>query len=179
MSKLSVAVIGGGMGGLATAAALRRAGIGVNVYEQATKFTRLGAGIQIGCNAMKVMRGLGLEPMMRASSFYPRSWNNREYDTGEMRFNMIFGESAEQRYGTPYLLGHRGDLHSAFASAVPDELIHLDHRVVGIEQLDDRGVKRTFANGRWIALPVRTGSGGSGHARPGRPPNSFFADLRP
>ncbi|WP_291558435.1 FAD-dependent monooxygenase [Bradyrhizobium sp.] len=150
MTKLSVAVVGGGMGGLATAAALRRAGIGVNVYEQATKFTRLGAGIQIGCNAMKVMRGLGLEPMMRASSFYPRSWNNREYDTGEVRFDMIFGESAEQRYGAPYLLGHRGDLHSALASAVPDELIHLDHRLVGIEQLHDRGVKLTFANANSI-----------------------------
>jgi 6-hydroxynicotinate 3-monooxygenase len=150
MTKLSVAVVGGGMGGLATAAALRRAGIGVNVYEQAAKFTRLGAGIQIGCNAMKVMRGLGLEPMMRASSFYPRSWNNREYDTGEVRFDMIFGESAEQRYGAPYLLGHRGDLHSALASAVPDELIHLDHRLVGIEQLNDRGVKLTFANGNSI-----------------------------
>ncbi len=150
MTKLSVAVVGGGMGGLATAAALRRAGIGVNVYEQATKFTRLGAGIQIGCNAMKVMRGLGLEPMMRASSFYPRSWNNREYDTGEVRFDMIFGELAEQRYGAPYLLGHRGDLHSALANAVPDELIHLDHRLVGIEQLGDRCVKLTFANGNSI-----------------------------
>jgi 6-hydroxynicotinate 3-monooxygenase len=150
MTKLSVAIIGGGMGGLATAAALRRAGIGVNVYEQATKFTRLGAGNQIGCNAMKVMRGLGLEPMMRASAFYPRSWNNREYDTGEVRFDMIFGEAAEQRYGAPYLLGHRGDLHAALASAVPDELIHLDHRVVGIEQRHDHGVKLTFANGNAV-----------------------------
>jgi 6-hydroxynicotinate 3-monooxygenase len=150
MTKLSVAIVGGGMGGLATAAALRRVGIGANVYEQATKFTRLGAGIQIGCNAMKVMRGLGLEPLMRASAFYPRSWNNREYDTGEVRFDMIFGESAEQRYGAPYLLGHRGDLHAALASAVPDELIHLDHRVVGIEQRRDRAVKLTFANGNSI-----------------------------
>jgi salicylate hydroxylase/6-hydroxynicotinate 3-monooxygenase len=91
MTKLSVAIVGAGMGGLATAAALHRAGIGVNVYEQASKFTRLGAGIQIGCNAMKVLRGLGLEPYMRASAFYPRSWNNREYDTGEVRFDMIFG----------------------------------------------------------------------------------------
>ena len=138
------------MGGLATAAALDRAGIGVNVYEQATKFARLGAGIQIGCNAMKVMRGLGLEALMRASAFYPRSWNNREYDTGEVRFDMIFGDSAEQRYGAPYLLGHRGDLHSALTSAVPNELIHLDHRLVGIEQLHDRGVKLTFANGNSI-----------------------------
>jgi 6-hydroxynicotinate 3-monooxygenase len=95
MTKLSVAVVGAGMGGLATAAALHRAGIAVNVYEQASKFARLGAGIQIGCNAMKVLRGFGLEPLMRASAFYPRSWNNREYDSGDVRFDMIFGESAE------------------------------------------------------------------------------------
>jgi 6-hydroxynicotinate 3-monooxygenase len=160
MTKLSVAVVGAGMGGLATAAALHRAGIAVNVYEQASKFTRLGAGIQIGCNAMKVLRGFGLEPVMRASAFYPRSWNNREYDTGDVRFDMIFGESAEQCYGAPYLLGHRGDLHSALASAVPAELIHLDHRVVGVDQRPDRGVKLTFANGTSIEADAVVASDG-------------------
>jgi 6-hydroxynicotinate 3-monooxygenase len=150
MSELSVAIVGAGMGGLATAAALHRAGIAVNVYEQASKFARLGAGIQIGCNAMKVLRGLGLEPVMRASAFYPRSWNNREYDRGDVRFDMIFGEQAEARYGAPYLLGHRGDLHAALASAVPDEAVHLDHRVVGIEQRPDHGVRLRFANGKSI-----------------------------
>src|ERR1700675_1605704 len=160
MTKLSVAIVGGGMGGLATAAALHRAGIEVNVYEQASKFIRLGAGIQIGCNAMKVMRGLGLEALMRASAFYPRSWNNREYDTGDVRFDMIFGESAEQRYGAPYLLGHRGDLHSALAGAVPDEMIHLDHRVAGIDQRPDRSVKLTFANGKSVEADAVVASDG-------------------
>ncbi len=150
MTRLSVAIVGAGMGGLATAGALHRAGIDAYVYEQAAKFTRLGAGIQIGCNAMKVLRGLGLEPLMRASAFYPRSWNNREYDTGEVRFDMIFGEAAEQRYGAPYLLGHRGDLHSALASVVPREKIHLDHRVVGIDERPDRSVTLKFANGKSI-----------------------------
>src|SRR6185437_2517209 len=114
---LNVAIIGGGMGGLATAATLRRVGIGVTVYEKAQQFTRLGAGIQVGCNAMKVLRGLGLEARMRGQSFYPRSWNNRDWRTGEVKFDMIFGESAEQKFGAPYLLAHRGDLHAALASA--------------------------------------------------------------
>jgi 6-hydroxynicotinate 3-monooxygenase len=160
MSKLSVAIVGAGMGGLATAAALHRAGIAVNVYEQASKFARLGAGIQIGCNAMKVLRGLGLEPLMRASAFYPRSWNNRECDSGDVRFDMIFGEAAEQRYGAPYLLGHRGDLHAALASAVPDEAIHLDHRVVGIEQRPDHGVSLTFANGKLVEADAMVAADG-------------------
>lgn len=150
MSKLSVAIIGAGMGGLATAASLLRAGVEANVYEQAPQFTRLGAGIQIGCNAMKVLRGLGLEDVMRAQSFYPRSWNNKEHDTGEIRFDMIFGESAEERYGAPYLLGHRGDLHAALASAVPSGNVHLDHKLTGFEQNGDGSVTLTFANGKTV-----------------------------
>ena len=147
MSKLSVAVIGAGMGGLASAAALSRAGVKVEVYEQARQFARLGAGIQIGCNAMKVMRAWGLEPVLRREAFYPRSWNNKDYDTGEERFDMVFGEAAEQRYGAPYLLGHRGDLHAALASAVPDGVVRLDHKLTGLAQQADGGVKLTFANG--------------------------------
>jgi 6-hydroxynicotinate 3-monooxygenase len=150
MTRLSVAIVGAGMGGLATAAALQRAGIDANVYEQASKFARLGAGIQIGCNAMKVLRSFGLEEYMRAQCFYPRSWNNREYDTGNIRFDMIFGESAEARYGAPYLLGHRGDLHSALVSAVEPSSIHLAHQLVGIEQRADKGVTLTFANGNKV-----------------------------
>src|ERR1700690_1442692 len=146
MTKLSVAMVGGGMGGLATAAALRRAGIGVNVYEQATQFTRLGAGIQIGCNAMKVLRGLGLESRLRQQSFYPRSWNNRDWRTGEVKFDMVFGEVAEQKFGAPYLLAHRGDLHAALASAVPDECIKLSHRLVGLDETGDGVIRLTFAN---------------------------------
>src|SRR3954469_13412702 len=104
---LSIAIIGAGMGGLATAAALRRVGIDVMVYEQASQFARIGAGIQIGCNAMKVLRALGLEARMRGQSFYPRSWNNRDWKSGDIKFDMIFGESAEEKFGAPYLLAHR------------------------------------------------------------------------
>jgi 6-hydroxynicotinate 3-monooxygenase len=43
---------------------------------------------------MKVIREFGLEPTLRASAFYPRSWTNKNYDTGEVRFDMILGESA-------------------------------------------------------------------------------------
>src|ERR1700749_1370585 len=133
------------MGGLATAAALRRVGIEVAVYEQATQFARIGAGIQIGCNAMKVLRELGLERRLRAQSFYPRSWNNRDWRTGEIKFDMIFGEAAEAKFGAPYLLAHRGDLHSALASAVPDECVRLNHRLAGLDQASG-GVRLSFAD---------------------------------
>ncbi|MBL6615790.1 MAG: FAD-dependent monooxygenase [Reyranella sp.] len=146
---LKIAIIGAGMGGLAAAAALRKVGIGVAVYEQARQFARLGAGIQIGCNAMHVLRGLGLEAHLRAETFYPRSWNNRDWRTGDVMFDMVFGPEAEQKYGAPYLLAHRGDLHAALASIVPDELIHLDHRLLGLDQTAD-GVHLSFENGNTV-----------------------------
>jgi len=144
--KLNIAIIGAGMGGLASAAALRKAGHDVTVYEQARQFTRLGAGIQIGCNAMHVLRGLGLEERLRADTFYPRSWNNRDWKSGEVLFDILFGTDAEQAYGAPYLLAHRGDLHAALVSAVPAELVRLNHRLTGIDQTAE-GVRLTFDNG--------------------------------
>jgi 6-hydroxynicotinate 3-monooxygenase len=156
---LTIAIVGAGMGGLATAAALRRVGIDVTVYEQAAQFARLGAGIQIGCNAMKVLRGLGLESRLREHSFYPRSWNNRDWRTGEVKFDMIFGETAERKFGAPYLLAHRGDLHAALASAVPEECIKLNHRLVGLDEAGD-GVRLSFANGAVAVADAVVGADG-------------------
>jgi 6-hydroxynicotinate 3-monooxygenase len=156
---LSIAIVGAGMGGLATAAALRRIGIEITVYEQATQFARIGAGIQIGCNAMKVLRALGLEARLRAQSFYPRSWNNRDWRTGGIKFDMIFGESAEQKFGAPYLLAHRGDLHAALASAVPDACIRLNHKLVGLDEIGE-GVRLAFANGETVTADAVIGADG-------------------
>jgi 6-hydroxynicotinate 3-monooxygenase len=156
---ISVAIVGAGMGGLATAAALRRVGIDVMVYEQAAQFTRIGAGIQVGCNAMKVLRGLGLEARLRGQSFYPRSWNNRDWQTGAVKFDMIFGESAEAKFGAPYLLAHRGDLHAALASVVPDVSIKLGHKLVGLDETAD-GVRLTFANGTSVVADAAVGVDG-------------------
>jgi 6-hydroxynicotinate 3-monooxygenase len=157
--NLSIAIIGAGMGGLASAAALRRVGVDVTVYEQASQFTRLGAGIQIGCNAMKVLRGIGLEQKLRQQSFYPRSWNNRDWRTGEIKFDMIFGEAAEAKFGAPYLLAHRGDLHSALARAVPDECVRLNHKLVGLDQTSD-GVRLSFADGTSAVADAVIGADG-------------------
>jgi len=156
---LKIAIVGAGMGGLAAAAALRRVGIEIAVYEQAQQFIRLGAGIQVGCNAMKVLRELGLEQRMRQQSFYPRSWNNRDWRTGEVKFDMIFGESAERKFGAPYLLAHRGDLHAALASAVPDQCIKLSHKLIGLDQTSE-GIKLTFAGGATATADAVVGADG-------------------
>ena len=159
--KLHIAIVGAGMGGLAAAAALSKVGVDVTVYEQARQFTRLGAGIQIGCNAMHVLRGLGLEDRLRADTFYPRSWNNRDWKTGEVLFDMLFGPPAEAKYGAPYLLAHRGDLHAALAGAVPADMVKVDHRLTGLEQLANGGVRLSFANGHTAEADAAIGADGT------------------
>src|SRR5262249_16463070 len=156
---MKVAIIGAGMGGLAAAAALRKQGIDVTLYEQARQFARIGAGIQIGCNAMHVLRGLGLEDGLRAETFYPRSWNNRHWQSGEVLFAMLFGATAEQKYGAPHVLGHGGELEAALASAVPDEVIRLDHRLAGFDETP-AGVRLRFGNGETAEADALIGADG-------------------
>ena len=71
--KMSIAVVGAGMGGLAAAVTLRRIGADVRIYEQAHQFGRVGAGIQMLPNAMKVLRGIGIGERLRRVAFCDRS----------------------------------------------------------------------------------------------------------
>jgi salicylate hydroxylase/6-hydroxynicotinate 3-monooxygenase len=141
--KRSIAIVGAGMGGLAVAATLRRVGIDAQVYEQAARFGRIGAGIQMMPNSMKVLRGIGIEDRLRRTAFAPYSHLNRIGDTGEITRELPMPESL---YDAPYLCMHRADLHGALLSAVPPEIIHLDKRLVGLDQA--RGhVTLSFADG--------------------------------
>jgi len=146
----SLAIIGAGMGGLTLAAALHQRGIDAQIYEQAPRFVRLGAGIQMSPNAMRVLRGIGLEPRIRATAFQPHSWTNRDWDTGKLTNELPLGADAEAKYGAPYLLMHRGDLHEALASRVPRERIALDKKLIDLDWRQERdhgGVTLRFADG--------------------------------
>jgi len=141
--KLSIAVVGAGMGGLAVAATLRQVGMDVQVYEQASRFARIGAGIQMMPNSMKVLRGIGIEERLRKTAFAPYSHLNRVWDTGEVVRELPMPESL---FGAPYLCMHRGDLHDALASVVPKENIHLSKKLTGLNQKNG-GVTLSFADG--------------------------------
>jgi 2-polyprenyl-6-methoxyphenol hydroxylase-like FAD-dependent oxidoreductase len=143
-SRPSVAVIGAGMGGLAVAAALRQeAGVDVTVYEQASRFQRLGAGIQMMPNSMKVLRRIGVEEMVRARAFQPYSHLNRVGDTGELKRELPMPESM---FGAPYLCMHRADLHEALASVTPGDAVSLGKELVGLDSSGEQ-VKLSFADG--------------------------------
>jgi 2-polyprenyl-6-methoxyphenol hydroxylase-like FAD-dependent oxidoreductase len=129
-TKPNFAIIGAGIGGLAAAATLRRAGFAVRVFEQAARFARIGAGIQMMPNSMQVLRRIGVEERLRASAFQPYSHLNRVWDSGEVTRELPMPESL---YGAPYLCMHRAALHEALAAAVPAEIIHRGKQLVGLE----------------------------------------------
>ena len=129
--KPSIAIIGAGLGGLTVAATLRQAGFPVRVYEQAVQFARVGAGIQMMPNSMKVLRRISVEERVRGTSFEPSSHLNRAWDTGEVLRELPMPESL---FGAPYLCMHRGDLHEALLSVVPAQLVCCGKKLVGLDE---------------------------------------------
>jgi len=72
-TKISVAIVGAGIGGLAAAATFRQVGIDVQVYEQSAQFARVGAGVWMMPNSIKVLKGIGVESMLRQEARLPAS----------------------------------------------------------------------------------------------------------
>ena len=95
----SIAIVGAGLGGLTAASTLRLFGFDVQVYEQAGRFLRIGAGIQMMPNSMKVLRRIAIEARVRGTSFEPYSHLNRQWDTGEVVRDIIVGPDAPLHKG--------------------------------------------------------------------------------
>ena len=152
----SIAIVGAGMGGLAAAATLLRIGMKVDVYEQAAQFARVGAGIQMMPNSMKVLRNIGVETAVRERSFKPYSHLNREWDTGRVLRELPMPEDL---FGAPYLCMHRADLTDALASSVPREIIHFDRKLVGLDE-SSAGVRLAFADGSQALADAVVGADG-------------------
>lgn len=155
-TNFSVAVIGAGMGGLAAAATLRQIGVDVQVFEQARQFGRVGAGIQMMPNSMKVLRQIGVEAYVRPRAFAPRSHLNRLADSGEVTNELPM---PEQKYGAPYLCMHRATLHEGLASVVAAESIHLGKKLVGFEPRGGQ-VELAFADGSIARADAVVGADG-------------------
>jgi len=153
---LSIAIIGAGMGGLAAAATLRQVGINVQVYEQARQFARIGAGIQMLPNSSRVLRHIGIEQKLRKTAFEPYSHLNRVWDTGEVKRELPMPESL---FGAPFLCMHRGDLHEALLENIPQEIVHLNKKLVGLDQRNGQ-VTLSFADGTTAKADAAIGADG-------------------
>ena len=154
-----IAIIGAGIGGLALAGFLRTQEHEVRIYEQATQLSRVGAGIQMSPNAMRVLRALGQEAAIHATAFKPPSWANRVWNTGEMMFDLPLGDAMEQRYGAPYYLMHRADLYAALQAAVDPATILLGRKLTGLAQEEDC-VRLGFEDGTTETADIVIGADG-------------------
>lgn len=157
--RLSVAVIGGGIGGLAAAISLRRAGFDAQVFEQAAALSEVGAGIQISPNASRLLRRLGLGEALDRRGVRPVAVHQRRWDDGRTLQRAPLGEAVEAAFGAPYYHFHRADLLEALANALPREGVRLGHRLAGIADHGDR-VEARFMNGARVSADLLVGADG-------------------
>ncbi len=111
-------IAGGGIGGLAAALAVSRAGWDVRLYERATEFSEVGAGIQLGPNVVRVLHGWGLQAELTRVAAFPHRLQVRDAMSGRELGVLPLGERALQKYGAPYATIHRADLHDLLLRAV-------------------------------------------------------------
>ncbi|RUR71231.1 6-hydroxynicotinate 3-monooxygenase [Variovorax guangxiensis] len=154
-----IAVIGAGLGGAAAAALLLKAGFNVRVYEQAPSFSRLGAGIHVGPNVMKIMRRIGIEDAMNREGSHPDYWYSRHWQTGDVMAKIPLGDHAIKEYGASYLTVHRGDFHALLMEALPSSAVSFGKQLT---KVDDRGdvVRLEFADGSTEEADLVVGADG-------------------
>ena len=154
-----IAIIGAGIGGLAVSSCLRKFGIESTIHEQAPSFSRIGAGIQMSPNAMRVLNGIGVGDRVRTHAFEPPHFRSRDFDTGVLTNDHPLGPEAFQRYGVHYLLMHRGDLHASLHGAVPDDTIQYGHKLISMDR-SSAGVTLEFEHGETVTYAAVIASDG-------------------
>jgi salicylate hydroxylase len=129
-----VVVVGGGIGGLGSALALTRAGVRVRVLEQAAQFGEVGAGLQIAPNATRILRSWGLLEQVVTQGVLPRRLVMRDALDGRELTHLDLADT-ERRYGAPYVVIHRSDLHTILLEACRDAGVDLvtDAAVTDVE----------------------------------------------
>ncbi len=142
---MRIAIVGGGLGGLAAALFLRNAGLDATVYEQAPELREVGAGIVVSPNMVRPLRSLGLAEKLSAFAVrLEAAWEFRRWKDGRVLFVQPMGEVCERLYGTHCYVAHRADLLALLQQALPQHLLRLDHRCLHVNQ-NEREAELTFA----------------------------------
>lgn len=116
-SDQPILIAGGGIGGLAAALGLARSGVPVIVFEKASHFTEIGAGIQIAPNAFNCFDALGVGDAIRAIAIYIDKLRMMDGVSGEEIFHVPLDEPFRQTFANPYAVVHRADLHAILLDA--------------------------------------------------------------
>jgi len=112
-----ILIAGGGMGGLAAAVSCARAGWQTRLYEQSPRFREVGAGIQLGPNATRILEQWGLRAALSCVAAFPQKLRVRSAHDGVQLGALQLGATIAQRYGAPYATVHRADLQALLLGA--------------------------------------------------------------
>lgn len=155
-----IAIIGGGIGGLAAAAFLRRAGLTATVHEQAPVLTEVGAWLVVAPNAVRLLRRLGvMDAFLRRAVALEWGWEFRRWADGGVLSVERLTDVCEQLYGERTYVIHRSDLLGTVRSAVPGAWIRLGERCTSVEATPD-DVLLDFADGSHAEADVVIGADG-------------------
>jgi salicylate hydroxylase len=151
---MRIAIVGGGLGGLAAALFLRKAGLEATVYEQSPELREVGAGIVVAPNMVRPLARLGLARKLEQFSVrLEAAWEFRNWQDGRVLSVQPMGEACERLYGAHCYVAHRADLLSRFRDALPRQHLRLDHRVVAVDQ-DASEATLTFVDRAGNQTPV-------------------------
>ena len=149
MAPKQILIAGGGIGGLSAALALAGKGFDVAVFERAPEFGEIGAGIQLGPNAFHALDYFSVGAWAREKAVYVDMLRLMDAVSGEEIINIPLNEPFRARFGNPYAVVHRGDLHGVLLKGCADSpriSLHVKSEVAYYEQ-DGNAVRAVLASG--------------------------------
>ncbi|MFM9971986.1 MAG: FAD-dependent monooxygenase [Burkholderiales bacterium] len=153
---MNIAIIGGGIGGLAAAVALRARGLEVAVYERSAELKEIGAGLRLTPNALKALRAMGLEADAMAVGVRIDKSTTRSWRSGRV---ISVQDTSATRYGASALTIHRADMLDLLQRKIPDVAVHLGAACTAVESDKNTAIAR-FANGSEVEADVIIGADG-------------------
>ncbi|MEK9832541.1 MAG: 3-hydroxybenzoate 6-monooxygenase [Rhodospirillaceae bacterium] len=162
MADPTIVIAGGGIGGLSAALGLSLKGFDVVVLEKASEFGEIGAGIQLGPNAFHALDYFGVGAAARAKAVYVDMLRLMDAVDGEEIIHIPLDEPFRERFGNPYAVIHRADLHGVLLDACR-ERANVDLRVNAEAETyahEDDGVSVSLANGERVNGAVLIGADG-------------------
>jgi salicylate hydroxylase len=154
-----IGIIGGGIGGVALARSLDRLGIDYHLFEKASAFGEVGAGVQITPNAVKVLRALGLAEDLKRTGFLPEAMVGRSWDDAGGLFYTPLKEACPRLFGAEFYHMHRADVHAMLAKDIAPSRTTLNASCTGLRYDGDQAVA-TFANGKSFECDLIVGADG-------------------
>ncbi|MBY5727482.1 FAD-dependent monooxygenase [Rhizobium leguminosarum] len=149
-----IAIIGAGLGGAAAGALLQHAGFNVQIFEQAPSFSRLGAGIHMGPNVLKIFQRIGMDQKLIDISSTPAYWFSRDGLTGDYLSRIPL-----EGYGATYCTVHRGDLSALQMDTMTPETVEFNKRLTRLED-NDSDVYLEFQDGTSARATIVIGADG-------------------